>query len=229
MNGRLQSLSRSRVGVSPVGETTPDDLGEARTRSWKWSDMLVGLALVLGGGLAAMLTFQSATETISVVGVARDLERGHVVERGDLIAIEVSRDVANTFIDASSARDTIGRALAIDVGARTPLVAAMLADTQELEPDQALVPFAVKAGRFPPSLAAGDTVRLALVPDFTAGAGAEPVLLDETVSVWSVTRPVDSFGDVVITIRGSLDLPAAIAGAGAVHVSLVGSPAEVER
>jgi hypothetical protein len=227
VNRRLQSLSRSRVGVSTVGAPSPDDLGEARARTWRLSDTLVGLALVLGGGLAAMLTFQSATETVSVVGVARGLERGHVIARGDLVAIEVAKDVAGSFIPADRARETIGRSLAIDVTADTPLVDSMLATTATLQPGETLVPFAVKAGRFPPALAPGDLVRLALIPDFTAGAGAEPMAWEETVTVWSVTRPVDSFGDVVVTVRGSLELPVAIAAAGAVHVSLVSADVEV--
>lgn len=229
MNRRLQSLSRSRVGVSSVGVPTPDDLGEARTRSWRLSDTLVGLALVLGGGLAAMLTFQSATETVPVVGVVRALERGHVIEPGDLVAIEVAKDVAGAFIPAKQARETVGRALAIEVGADTPLVEAMLATTATLQPGETLVPFAVKAGRFPPALAAGDLVRLALIPDFTVGSGTEPVAWEEAVTVWSVTRPVDSFGDVVVTVRGSLELPVAIAAAGAVHVSLVSGDAAEGR
>ena len=87
---------------------------------------------------------------------------------------------------------------------------------------EALTSAAVEVGDFPIEIAPGDHVRVVLAPEMSMSAATPPRLFETVVTVWSVRLP-ENFSDyAVITLRGSLDLATAVAGAGKVHIVLVG-------
>ena len=87
---------------------------------------------------------------------------------------------------------------------------------------EVLVPVAVKEGRFPPSLAAGDVVRVIVTPSLD-GFGDLRALTERTV-VHSISSPSDLGTEWVVTLLGTESVLAAVAGSGPVHLGVVGAP-----
>ena len=94
---------------------------------------------------------------------------------------------------------------------------------------EALTSAAVEVGDFPPTLADGDRVQVVFAPDISSGGALPPALYGQVVTVWSIVQPDNSLSAAVITLRGPVDLALAIAGAGKVHVALLGNTAAEVR
>ena len=86
---------------------------------------------------------------------------------------------------------------------------------------EVLVPVAVKEGRFPPSLAPGDVVRVIVTPSLD-GFGDLRALTERTV-VHSISSPSDLGTEWVVTLVGTESVLAAVAGSGPVHLGIVGA------
>jgi hypothetical protein len=197
------------------------DLDQGERKKKRVLDMAVGIALIAFGIVGSMSVYRSASETVSVVGVLNDLDRGRVIESGDLKAIRVSPESAQFFIGAGDAGSLIGRTLVIAVASGTPLSESMVSSSSPLGVDEALTSAAIPIGNIPSKLAENDKVRLVLTPDATITNASPPLLFDEVVSIWAIEQTVDLGSEMVVTFRGPLRLSLAIASAGNVRISLV--------
>lgn len=217
----IDSLTRSRVLNNPgIVENTPDlDQGNRRRR--RVPDMAVGLALIAVGVIGSLLVYQSASETVQVVGVTRSLERGHAIEANDLKALYVSPESAQHFVPGTDASELVGKILAVSVSGDSPLSKNMVSASLPLGDDEALTAAAIPLGNIPAQLAANDVVRLVLTPDATIASAAPPMLFDQAVTIWAIEQDVDLNNSVVVTFRGPLRLSLAIASAGNVRISRV--------
>ena len=225
--GMLNVLARSRPSVNGNSITPPDVLKKsARSpRKQRVPEMAIGIALVIGGALGSLLLFQSATNTITVVSASHFLSRGHVIESSDLLAMELSEQSGRAFVKATDAQSLVGKSMAIDIDPSTPIHRSMLQIRDPLTVGEALTSAAVDVGDFPPALADGDRVQVVFAPDITSGGALPPALYGQIVTVWSIVQPDNSLSAAVITMRGPVDLALAIAGAGKVHVALLGDVA----
>ena len=225
--GMLNVLARSRPSVNGNSITPPDVLKKsARSpRKQRVPEMAIGIALVIGGALGSLLLFQSATNTITVVSASHFLPRGHVIEPSDLLAMELSEQSGRAFVKATDAQSLVGKSMAIDIDPSTPIHRSMLQIRDPLTVGEALTSAAVDVGDFPPALADGDRVQVVFAPDITSGGALPPALYGQIVTVWSIVQPDNSLSAAVITMRGPVDLALAIAGAGKVHVALLGDVA----
>ena len=225
--GMLNVLARSRPSLNGNSIAPPDVLKKsARSpRKQRVPEMAIGIALVIGGALGSLLLFQSATNTITVVSASHFLSRGHVIEPSDLLAMELSEQSGRAFVKAADAQSLVGKSMAIDVDPSTPIHRSMLQIRDPLTVGEALTSAAVDVGDFPPALADGDRVQVVFAPDITSGGALPPALYGQIVTVWSIVQPDNSLSAAVITMRGPVDLALAIAGAGKVHVALLGDVA----
>jgi hypothetical protein len=225
--GMLNVLARSRPSVNGNSITPPDVLKKsARSpRKQRVPEMAIGIALVIGGALGSLLLFQSATNTITVVSASHFLPRGHVIAPSDLLAMELSEQSGRAFVKAADAQSLVGKSMAIDIDPSTPIHRSMLQIRDPLTVGEALTSAAVDVGDFPPALADGDRVQVVFAPDITSGGALPPALYGQIVTVWSIVQPDNSLSAAVITMRGPVDLALAIAGAGKVHVALLGDVA----
>ena len=225
--GMLNVLARSRPSVNGNSIAPPDVLKKsARSpRRQRVPEMAIGIALVIGGALGSLLLFQSATNTITVVSASHFLPRGHVIAPSDLLAMELSEQSGRAFVKAADAQSLVGKSMAIDVDPSTPIHRSMLQIRDPLTVGEALTSAAVDVGDFPPALADGDRVQVVFAPDITSGGALPPGLYGQIVTVWSIVQPDNSLSAAVITMRGPVDLALAIAGAGKVHVALLGDVA----
>ena len=217
----ITSLTRSRVRYGSNGVVTPDDLDQGNIRKRRIPEMAIGLVLIIGGAVGSLLLYQSASNTVTVVALSRDVARGQVVTARDLVAMQVPADAGRIFIAGRNAQQVIGKTLIVDGEKDSPIVASMLSTRSPLGPSEALVATSVDIGSYPPLLSEGDSVQLVFTPDITTSNVTPPTMYSNVVTVWSVSSPDDSLGKAVVTFRGPKDLALAVAGAGSVHIALV--------
>ena len=122
----IDSLTRSRVLNSSDNVEISRDLDQGERKKKRVPDMAVGIALIALGVIGSMTVYRSASATVSVVGVARNLDRGRVIEASDLQAIRISPESAQFFVDANSAGLLLGKILTVSVMAGTPLSESMM-------------------------------------------------------------------------------------------------------
>jgi len=217
----IDSLTRSRVLNNPGSVESSRDLAQGKTTKRSVPDIAVGISLILIGTLGSLFLYRSASQTVPVVGVARSLDRGHVITASDLQAVYVSPESARLFVLGSEANSLIGQSLGVSVVESTPLTQSMLYDSQPLSNDEALTAASVDIGNIPANLSVNDVVRLVLTPDATITNASPPVMFDEPVSIWAIERSDELSNSLVVTFRGPLRLSLAIASAGNIRISLV--------
>ena len=208
---------------NPGNVESSRDLAQGRTTKRSVPDIAVGISLILIGTLGSLFLYRSASQTVPVVGVARSLDRGHVITASDLQAVYVSPESARLFVLGSEANSLIGQSLGVSVVESTPLTQSMLYDSQPLSNDEALTAASVDIGNIPANLSVNDVVRLVLTPDATITNASPPVMFDEPVSIWAIERSDELSNSLVVTFRGPLRLSLAIASAGNIRISLVNS------
>jgi hypothetical protein len=196
-------------------ETTQSE--HTAKRRWRIPELAVGLVLMLGGALGAILLSRSGDSIVIVVGAAHDLQRGDKITPQDLVAVETSQSLSGSFITEAQASALIGQTALVDLRASTPLTVSMFSDQQQLLPNEALTSAAIQQGNYPIDLAVGDQARIVTVPDIALSQNALPELFDQVVTVWSLNKSENN-DSAVVTFRSSLDLSMAIAKAGEVHI-----------
>jgi hypothetical protein len=196
-------------------ETTQSE--HTAKRRWRIPELAVGLVLMLGGALGAILLSRSGDSIVIVVGAAHDLQRGDKITPQDLVAVETSQSLSGSFITEAQASALIGQTALVDLQASTPLTVSMFSDQQQLLPNEALTSAAIQQGNYPIDLAVGDQVRIVTVPDIALSQNAIPELFNQVVTIWSLNKSENN-DSALVTFRSSLDLSMAIAKAGEVHI-----------
>lgn len=212
----VENLTRTRArAMQDRVETTQSE--HTAKRRWRIPELAVGLVLMLGGALGAILLSRSGDSIVIVVGAAHDLQRGDKITPKDLVAVETSQSLAGSFITEAQASALIGQTALVDLRASTPLTVSMFSDQQQLLPNEALTSAAIQQGNYPIDLAVGDQVRIVTVPDIALNQNALPELFDQVVTIWSLNKSENN-DSALVTFRSLLDLSMAIAKAGEVHI-----------
>ncbi|HRE03203.1 MAG TPA: SAF domain-containing protein [Ilumatobacteraceae bacterium] len=188
-------------------------------RPLRMPEVILGVLLVAGCALGAVLWQRQASTRESFVVAAGPIERGRTLQGADLTVIELGGDT-QVFVPAAAAQSLVGLTATADIPAGTPLVAALVAAAPALGADEALTSVALHAGDMPTDLAANDTVRIVVTTNAGAGGVSSTVLLDPIAVVWSVVDARDGVSTVV-TLRGSLELSTDIAAAASVRLARV--------
>lgn len=212
----VENLTRTRArAMQDRVETTQSE--HTAKRRWRIPELAVGLVLMLGGALGAILLSRSGDSIVIVVGAAHDLQRGDKITPKDLVAVETSQSLSGSFITEAQASALIGQIALVDLRASTPLTVSMFSDQQQLLLNEALTSAAIQRGNYPIDLAVGDQVRIVTVPDIALSQNALPELFDQVVTIWSLNKSENN-DSALVTFRSSLDLSMAIAKAGEVHI-----------
>ena len=212
----VENLTRTRArAMQDRVETTQSE--HSAKRRWRIPELAVGLVLMLGGALGAILLSRSGDSIVIVVGAAHDLQRGDKITPKDLVAVETSQSLAGLFITEAQASALIGQTALVDLRASTPLTVSMFSDQQQLLPNEALTSAAIQQGNYPIDLAVGDQVRIVTVSDIALNQNALPELFDQVVTIWSLNKSENN-DSALVTFRSLLDLSMAIAKAGEVHI-----------
>jgi len=223
------SSSASAVRHAPAGGSRrsptpkpPRVLPSNAKRSFRLPEVVLGVLLVAGCALGAVLWQRSADSTTTVVVASRAIARGAIIGPDDLRGAQVGGETS-AMISGESAHALLGKVALVDIAANVPMSLSLLSDTQPLGADEALTSMALKAGDFPPDLAADDHVRVLATGRPDATGSAVTTLVDEGALVWSVDESADGTSTIV-TVRGSLSLATAIAAADRIDLVRVEAP-----
>ena len=206
----VENLTKTRARAIQDRAETADQKVSTRRR-WRIPELAIGVVLMCGGALGAILLSRSGDSMVVVVGSAHNLERGLQITAQDLVALEVPSSFATSFVMGEDAQSLIGQTMLINLNASSPITTAMLSPTVGLLPGEALTSSAIDIGKFPVDLAVGDSVRV--VTEST-----EPSMFASEVIIFSITQLSDNDDVALVTFRSSLDLSMAIARAGEIYL-----------
>ena len=218
----IENLTRTRARAIQDRDESSAQKKTIR-RHWRIPELAIGLVLMCGGAVGAILLSRSGDSLVVVVGSSHNLERGTQITAQDLIALEVPSSIASSFVSAENAKSLIGQTMLIDLNASAPFTSAMFSPTVELGVDEALASSAIDIGKFPVDLTVGDSVRVVTVPDLAISESHEPAMFADVVTIYSITKVTDNNEVALITFRSSLDLSVAIARAGEIYLVRVAS------
>jgi hypothetical protein len=194
--------------------TIDDDVSaSAPRRQRRTPEFLIGMLLIIGGAACGLFLVQQGDDREVVVGTSRALPRGTIIERSDLVALEVGRLPAGAATAAADAGLLIGRRVLIDLPAGVPLPTHTTSEDPPLSDSQALVPIALERGSIPSGLTRGDVVMVVISFPNSGEDAPLPEMLSEKMEVFDVTIP-DDFGDEMrVTVRTTSDIAVDLARA----------------
>lgn len=198
-------------------------------RSVRVPELALGLTLVVGGALAASLLAAKRTATVEVVAAATDLARGHELGADDLVAIEMESQFASSMTNAGEAAGLLGKRLATNVPAGSPIMPGAVDDTPVLRPGEEVVALRIEVGDIPASIAAGDQVRIALVPDPAMSTETVVTEFEQPATVWAVEHPSENNPDYVVSFKVPVEFLVKAAVAERSKISLVASDTGFDR
>jgi hypothetical protein len=192
------------------------------SRPFRLPEVVIGVLLVAGCALLALLWNQSNNATTTIVVSARPIARGATIAPEDLRGTEMAGETP-AMIAGSNARALLGQVALVDIAPDVPFSQSLLTEAAPLSPDEALTSMALAPGQLSPDLAPNDLVRLVVtaVPD---SAGVAPsVLLADVATVWSVVPGPDGVLTIV-TLRGPISLSSEVAAASKVLLVRIEGP-----
>lgn len=212
--------SRLRDALNEPGD---DDIVVPRTGR-RVPEMLLGMLLVVGGALGGVVVFQRSNDRTVVVGSARDLPRGTVLTRSDVIAVEVGALPAGAATQADNAGVLLGQRLLVDIPAGIPISPQVVTPDDLLGPAEALIPVELDRGAVPSGLGRGDVARIVVSFPNQGTDAPPPQVLGDVVEVFDITTP-DDFGDSIqVTLRANADIAIDLARAERVQLLKVTNP-----
>ena len=205
---------RARVQPSPNGSSALKS-----HRPFRLPEVMLGVLLVAGCALAAVLWNQSNSATNTIVVAARQISRGTAIAADDLRGAEMA-GATTAMIGGADANLLLGQVALVDIEPNAPFMQSLLSSAAPLAADEALTSMALAPGQLPPDLAPNDHVRIVVtaVADAT-GAAATQMLVDEA-TVWSVITAPDGVASIV-TVRGPISLSSEVAAAAKVQLARV--------
>ncbi|MCL2091796.1 MAG: SAF domain-containing protein [Micrococcales bacterium] len=140
----------------------------------RWGLFAAGVLVACLGILGSVWFYQSATKAVPVVAAARNIERGAVLERDDLVVVRVEKDPLLSTVPGDGLDSLLGQRALFDVAEGSILTPKTVGEKSEPGEGRSLVAVPVSASMVPTGLVAGDDVRFVPVGSGSSDAG-EPV------------------------------------------------------
>ncbi len=190
---KARSGSGGRLRALP-----PTTSGPRRRRP----EMLLGVVLVVGCALAALVMATSGRDRTPVLALAHDVERGAVVESGDLAVRYVASDSPIAHVDRDERDAIVGRTALSDMGAGTIVTEDLFADSGAvLQAGDGSVGLTLEAGQMPSmDLAPGDRVNVVAGGGQARGTAGQVVAGAEVIAT---DRLDDDSGGWWVSLRAS--------------------------
>lgn len=191
-------------------------------------EVAVGVLLVVGCALAAVLWSASAGDRVPVLALARAVPAGARLTDVDLAPLGVSADAGIVTIPATALSEVVGQVARVPLSQGTLLTADLLAADSAVPPGTSIVGLALAPGAVPtPELRPGDLVQVIGTPVATAPTESPlrtGVLVDaaEVFSVDDVAETTDlRWVAIVVPVQSAAEVSAA-ASQDAVRLAVVG-------
>ncbi len=197
-------------------------------------ELVVGLLLVTGFALAAVVWQSSSTRRSAALALANDVRRGTALQPSDFVAVDVASHGLGLVPFADAAK-YVGKVTTVDLSAGAPVTRDVVTDVLPLTDGLALVGRRLEPGDYPGAIAVGDRVDVVPIADPaavvatpaidapydpTAGTAAQSEATRATVE--SLTPLDDAAGAVVVTLRLPVAAAHGVAAANAVRLVTVG-------
>jgi len=222
------STATSELAARPASPGTVTRLVRPRERQTPL--VVLGVLLVAGCALAAVLFASSGQHTVGVVVAAHDLSPGQPITSGDLRITQVSTSTDASFVSASHIGLLVGQSPRGYVPAGTPLNLGMLQAGSALSAGVDVVGAVLPAGAIPVGgLEPGDVVDVLVVSKTTALDGLQappadfgqsvvyavaPASSDPTDGTWVSLRQSDTLGLTIAQAAADGTLRLALVGGG---------------
>ena len=157
------------------------------------------IAAICLGALLAAFAWSATSNTRSVLAVRVPVERGALIDRSDLVAVQVSTDPALDPLPASQADSVVGQRAAVDIAAGTLLTRTQVTPTVLPAAGMTMVGVGLPAAQMPgEALLAGDRVRIVATPGDQGeiGNSSPPTIAATVVGV----RVNDENGQNVVSV-----------------------------
>ncbi len=194
------------VGPAAVARPAPEPV---RTRR---RPLLVGLGVALTalGGLGAVWLASTGTGTVTVVGIAQEVRAGDVIEKDDLLGVQVAAGSPLRTLSVDRYADVVGKRSLVRLLPGSLLNPDAVADRLVPAAGQALVGLSLSTAQRPAvPFDAGDVVQILWTPgaqdSTTSGTGAPPAPVAATVVS---TQEDEDAGRLILNVT----VPAASAG-----------------
>ncbi|WP_232668630.1 SAF domain-containing protein [Pseudonocardia sp. TRM90224] len=184
----------------------------------------LGVLLVAGCALGALVMWTGAGQRVDVLAAARDITAGHVLEPADLRTVSVAGIDEVSVVPASRTSQLIGLAAAVPVPAGALVPAGLVRRDGLLLPRGAIVmSIAVQAGAVPPQAGPGSAVRVLPIPPSATSPGRVPGRGVDAVLL-SVAPASSTESQLVVSLQLAEADAAALATSGDVAVALLPGP-----
>lgn len=188
-------------------------------------ELAAGVLVIAVFALAALWWQASADRSTEVLAIRDTVERGHVIDVGDLQIVGVSSADHLAVMTPTEAAAVVGRVARTDLAGGTLVNLEMFSAGSLLEQGQALVGLSLDAGEYPTlRLAAGDVVSVVDTAMIDGAAGPQApvgVVMARRATVIDV-EAVGVQGRLLVTVQLSEGEAARVASAAAAqHVRLI--------
>lgn len=158
-------------------------------------ELVLGIFLVAGCALAAVLLAAAGRERTPALALATDVERGEIIDAGDLNTIYIGSDADVAFVDPDDVDLIVDRAALSSLSAGTLVTPEQFADPEAITSSgDATIGLALEAGQLPSlHLAPGDTV-VVVAGGGAAGSQDAPQVVADAATVESVSEIQDNSG-----------------------------------
>lgn len=142
-------------------------------RRTRLPELALGMAMMIGFALAAVLWHMNSTEKYPALALSRPVERGQVIQAADLRIVYVASDDRIAHLGKDEAAGVIGRIAVSDLSKGILVTRANVADRVALGAEEGVVGLALDPGQVPtPVMVPGDLVNV--VAGGPAGESSPP-------------------------------------------------------
>jgi hypothetical protein len=220
----------TRPAPSPPGTGSASTNGNGRVqaptlvpskRRVRLPELAVGLLVTVMFALGAVLWHLSATSKVPAVAISDGVERGNVIEAGDLRTVYVASD--ETLVRITDPSAVVGKVALVDLAPGTILGPTVVADGTALEAGDGVVGLALDPGQYPAlGLAPGDRVNVVRSGDAALAGNEGDQVIARSAAVFEVEDLASDRKLVSIQASESdAEAVAAAAGAGGLRLVLV--------
>lgn len=151
-------------------------VAQVRTRRpWPWT--AGAIALIVVGGLISAAVWSSSANVSPVFIAGSDLQRGDIIERGDLSTLNLAAGTPSAAYTLDQVDNLVGQTAAVDLPAGSLLTPSTVTESLEIPRGQAIVGVSLSPNQMPATpLVAGDSVQIVTV----AAVGAVPGVAGDT-------------------------------------------------
>lgn len=210
-----------RPGRASGGSAGPDQIAPPPKMRRRPALIALSVALICVGGLASAWAWQSTSTAQEVLTVRETVHRGQVIEKDNLVTVQIGVDPAIDAVLASDAATLEGKRAALDIAAGGVVTDDQIADKIVPPKDYSVVGLSLTAAMLPTEqLIPGDRVRVVM----TAGeGGASPVAAAKAFPADVVELSVDEItGNTLVNVQvPKPDAPGIATLAAAGQVALV--------